>query len=262
MAALAVAGLAVGACGGSTGVAPHRSGPRRPPAPVAIGTVRALAPAAYRDDLAHGARIERDPRTGAFVVASSRPARPRALVVAVHGHSGDAFSQYRLWRPYAASHHLGLVAVEWQTRWGPGARFLDTRETYGMIRRAVGRSGAGAGRVLLHGFSKGSKEAFDLTSLDRAQGRLFALTVAESGAPRDSATRDPALAGTSWVLYCGGRDQWPRISGCPAMRRARAFLLRSGARIARFLVDPAAKHGGFLLNGGDVERVLLDFKAA
>ena len=253
--------LALGACGGSSDRGPQRS-PRSAPRPVDVGTVRALAPGAYRDDLAHGARIERDPATGAFAVASTAPARPRALVVTVHGHSGNAFAQYRLWRPYAASRYLGLVAVEWQTRWGPGARFLDARETYAMIRRAVRRAGVRPGRVLLHGFSKGSKEAFDLTSLDRAQGRLFALTVAESGAPRDATAPDPTLAGTSWVLYCGGRDQWPRISGCPAMRRAKAFLLRSRARIGRFLVDPAARHGGFLLNRRDVERALADFATA
>ena len=65
----------------------------------------------------------------------------RPLVVTVHGHSGNAFAQYRLWRPYAASLHLGLVAVEWQTRWGPGARFL------------------GAERAILSGAARGPGQA-------------------------------------------------------------------------------------------------------
>jgi hypothetical protein len=43
------------------------------------------------------------------------------------------------------------------------------------------------------------------------------------------------------------------------MRHARAYLQASGATVGRFMVDPPAHHGGFLLNRPDVESVLGDF---
>jgi predicted esterase len=249
--------VAAGGCGKSAS-ATHAQAPR-PAVTVSVATVRALAPDDYRWALAHGARIVRDPATGSFSVVSRSPRRPTALVVAVHGHSGNAFTQYRLWQPYAARRRLALVAVEWQLRWGSGALFLDTRGTYGMIDRAVRRAHVAPGRVLLHGFSKGSHASFGLTSLDRAADRLFALTIAESGGAHAAPARDPRLPGTHWVLYCGARDQWPYISGCPAMRAARTYLVLNGALIDRFIVDRPARHGGFLLNGAAVAAALDDF---
>jgi predicted esterase len=131
-----------------------------------------------------------------------------------------------------------------------------------LIRRAVGREGTMPGRVLLHGFSQGSHEAFDLTSLDRSGARLFALTIAESGGVHGGPSRDPALAGTNWVIYCAGRDPWPQLSGCPAMRRAEGYLVASGASVRRFVIDPPATHGGFLKNRADVELALGEFARA
>src|SRR2546421_8987852 len=121
-------------------------------------------------------RTVRDPITQTVSVESTTPAHPSGLIVAVHGHNDHAEREYQLWQPYAARHHLGLVAVEWQTRWGRNAQFLSTQATYGMIRRAVAREGVAPGHVLLHGFSQGSHESFALTALDRAGPRLFAMT--------------------------------------------------------------------------------------
>jgi predicted esterase len=226
-----------------------------------VAAARRHDPAAYRFSLAHGGRIAPDSGSGTFVVESTAPARPRALVVVVHGHNGNAFTHYRQWQPYAAAHGLGLVSVEWQTQWGKDAVFLDSPSTYGLIRRAVAREGTPPGRVLLHGFSQGSHEAFDLTSLDRRGAKLFALTIAESGGVHGAAA-DPALASTKWVIYCAGKDPWPQLSGCPAMRRARAYLQASGAVVERFMVDPPAHHGGFLKNRPDVELALRAYAAA
>src|SRR4051794_6728423 len=86
-------------------------------------------------------RTVRDPVTQAESVESTTPAHPSGLIVAVHGHNDHAAREYSLWQPYAARHHLGLVAVEWQTRWGRNAQFLSSQATYGMIRRAVRREG-------------------------------------------------------------------------------------------------------------------------
>jgi hypothetical protein len=83
--------------------------------------------------------------------------------------------------------------------------------------------------------------------------------MAESGGVHGGRTSDPAFAASRWDIYCAGRDPWPQLSGCPAMRHARAYLQASGATIGRFMVDPAAHHGGFLLNRPDVESVLGDF---
>ena len=203
-----------------------------------------------------------DPVTHTVSVESTTPAHPSGLIVAVHGHNDHAAREYRLWQPYAERHHLGLVAVEWQTRWGRNAQFLSTRATYRMIRRAVAREGVAPGHVLLHGFSQGSHESFALTALDRTGARLFAMTLAESGGDRGTSGHDPAFSGTRWDIYCAGRDPWPNLSGCPAMRRARSLLTASGASVARFLVDPPAHHGGFLHNPRDVDLVLRDFAGA
>ena len=207
-------------------------------------------------------RTVRDPITMTVSVESTVPAHPAGLIVAVHGHNDHAAREYRLWQPYAARNHLGLVAVEWQTRWGRNAQFLSSQATYGMIRRAVKREGVAPGHVLLHGFSQGSHESFALTAIDRAGPRLFAMTLAESGGDGGPNGGAAGLSGTQWDIYCAGRDPWPNLSGCPAMRRARSLLTASGADVARFLVDPPAHHGGFLHNAGDVDLVLRDFASA
>jgi hypothetical protein len=208
-------------------------------------------------------RTLRDPVTQTISVESTTPASPDGLIVAVHGHNDNAAHEYRLWQPYAARNHLGLVAVEWQTRWGHDAQFLSAEATYGMIRRAVEREGVGPGRVLLHGFSQGSHEAFALTRIDREGPRLFAMTLAESGGDGGASGNGGAeLSDTRWDMYCAGRDPWPNLSGCPAMRRARTEVTADGATVGRFLVDPPARHGGFLHNARDVELVLRDFAGA
>jgi hypothetical protein len=116
--------------------------------------------------------------------------------------------------------------------------------------------------VLLHGFSQGSHEAFALTRIDREGPRLFAMTLAESGGDGARGTGGAELSDTRWDMYCAGRDPWPNLSGCPAMRRARTEVTADGATVSRFLVDPPAHHGGFLHNAGDVELVLRDFAGA
>jgi predicted esterase len=207
-------------------------------------------------------RTVRDPVTQTIAVESTTPKQPNGLIVAVHGHNGVASNQYRSWQPYAARHQLGLVAVEWQTRWGRNAQFLSTSATYGMIRRAVEREGTPPGHVLLHGFSQGSHEAFALTTLDHSQAHLFGMTLAESGGYGGPTGASAGLQGTTWDMYCAGRDPWPDLSGCPSMRRAAADLKGSRATVTRFLVDPPAHHGGFLKNRKDVDLVLGDFARA
>nr|MDQ4040671.1 hypothetical protein [Actinomycetota bacterium] len=59
------------------------------------------------------------------------------------------------------------------------------------------------------------------------------------------------------VLFCGGRDPDPRLTGCPIMRRTRTLIRRRGGRIERFVVDPRASHGGFHENPAN-QRVALD----
>jgi hypothetical protein len=270
LALVVLAAAAVGGCSSSTaGTSSHSTAAPRPAKArasagpsVPIGQIRPKDRADYRFDLAHGARVVRDPVTRTVVVESTSPQRPVELIATVHGHNDTAVRQYRNWQPYAARHHLGLVAVEWQTKWGRDARFLDDQSTYGMIRRAVGQEGTAAGRVLLQGFSQGSHESFVLTAIDRAGPRLFAMTLAESGGDRGASGGDPAFAGTRWVLYCAGRDPWPDLSGCPAMRRAQALLVASHATVEHFIVDPPAHHGGLVKNSGDVELALSDFAKA
>lgn len=260
---VAAAVLVAGACLGLSCAGTRKQDePRVPGGLPLVGEMRSRNPPAYAFDLSRGVRIVPSPSTGAFAVTSTSPRRPRAVVVVVHGHNGNAFAEYRLWQPFAARHGYGLVAVEWQLRFGADTRFLGAGSTYALIERSVRAQGVEAGRVLLHGFSQGSHEAFALTALDHAGPRLFALTIAESGGAHDYAPAPRALAGTRWVLYCAGRDHWPTITGCPAMRAAGAYLLGSGARIEDFIVDPPAQHGGLLRNPREVELALRYFRRA
>jgi predicted esterase len=258
--AVAAGALCLSACGASSGAATRRFVAVR--ANAIATAVHVRDPVYYRYDVAHGAQLVRDRATASYWLASTSPARPKALLVTVHGHNDSASRAYRLWQPYAAKHGLGLVSVEWQTQWGRNANFLDDRATYGMIARAVRAQGTPPGRVLLHGFSQGSHEAFALTALDRAGPRLFAMTIAESGGDGVVGGVVRAFAGTRWALYCAGHDPWPQLSGCPAMRRAKGLLTASGATVTRLLVDPPASHGGFLHNAHDVELTLGDYGRA
>lgn len=217
-------------------------------------------PAGYSFALAHGASAVGDPATGAFTVRSTHPARPGALIVVVHGHNTNTFSEWKAWEPYAATHGYGLVAVEWQLRFGGDTSFLDAPTLYDLIVRTVRAEHVQAGRVLLHGFSQGSHEVFDLTRLDRTGARVVGLTLAESGGTRDT-TPMPSLAGSRWVLYCAGRDQYAYLTGCARMRQSAAFLRASGGRVDRFLVNPGGHHGSLLYDAPLVESALADFAA-
>src|SRR4051812_3565376 len=128
----------------------HRRMLRAAPALAALALLAGCAAShgsARTTAAAAGSRIVRDPVTHTIAVESTTPAHPDGLIVTVHGHNGHALHQYRSWQPYATSHRLGLVSVEWQTSWGKNAQFLSARGTYGMIRRAVAREGVAPGRV-------------------------------------------------------------------------------------------------------------------
>jgi predicted esterase len=254
----------LGACGSHANATGGGTGSPTDPAVASnlVARIRAANPSAYRFDVPHGARIVPSPQTGTFTIVSTSPRRPRALVVVLHGHGGNAFAMWRLWQPYASRHGYGLVSVVWQRGVGENGDYLTPAETYGVIRRATRAQGVPAGSILLHGFSMGSHAAFEVTALDRAGPRLFAITIAESGGARDLAAGGTSLVGSRWVIYCAGHDPWPDISGCPAMRRAASRLRSDRATVAHFLVDQPARHGGFLLNRADVERALADFERA
>ena len=271
LALLAVATTAGAGCAGATtaparpadpasGTAPH---PSASPAPLSdpaalIRRVAAHYPAVYRFALAHGAQVLADPATGGFTVHSTRPARPGALIVVLHGHNSNTFREWTAWEPYAAAHGYGLVTVEWQLRFGRDTSFLDPQTLYDLIVRTVRAVGVAPGHVLLHGFSQGSHEVFGLTQLDRAGARIVGLTLAESGGTRDT-TPVASLAGSRWVLYCAGRDQYAYLTGCGRMRQSAAFLRASGARVDRFLVNPTGRHGSLLYDPPLVESALADF---
>jgi hypothetical protein len=58
------------------------------------------------------------------------------------------------------------------------------------------------------------------------------------------------------VLFCGGRDPDPNLTGCPVMRRTRSKIVARGGKIARFIVDPRSSHGGFYENVANTRAAL------
>jgi len=163
--------------------------------------------------------------------------------------------------PTASGHgrwHAPSISKLCRNPWIRDTSFLDPQTLYDLIVRTVRAEGVAPGHVLLHGFSQGSHEVFGLTQLDRAGARIVGLTLAESGGTRDT-TPVASLAGSRWVLYCAGRDQYAYLTGCGRMRQSAAFLRASGARVDRFLVNPTGRHGNLLYDPPLVESALADF---
>jgi hypothetical protein len=276
--ALGVAGIATGAgvalLGSDGTLSPDTVTAARPQANLAAsGGVLAKAklesPQAYRAARDAGAKIAATPDGRSFYVQSPATGRGGKTIVTFHGYLSTAFDDFGHWRPEASRRGYRVIAVQWRLgrtkhdSYTPAAMYAQARA---LLRRA----GVAPGDALLHGYSSAASRMYAVAALDRRRGRVFALDVADAGgalagfpgyrevfgAPRARKT----LAGTRWILFCGGRDPDPQATGCPVMRRTRTKILARGGSIARFIVDPRATHDGFLDNPANT-RVALDLLA-
>jgi hypothetical protein len=138
---------------------------------------------------------------------------------------------------------------------------------YHEIDVALQRLGVQPGAAMLHGFSRGSANAYAVEALDAGQGRrYFSLCVASSGSvsvdyPPTRAILNGdygqrPLEGTRWITAAGGRDPRPDDSGIPGMKRTAAWLQEQGATVIASIEDPDEGHGALQRNGKNAKRVL------
>ena len=277
--------LALGAAGVATGVGVALLGsdgtlspdtvtasvPARGAAAATVLTRAKLeSPDAYRRARDAGARIAATPDGRSFYVQSPAGGRGGKTIVSFHGYLSTAFDIFGAWLPEAKRRGYRVIAIQWRLgqhrtdSYSPGAMYAQARA---LLRRA----GVPAGDALLHGYSSAASRMYGVAALDRQRGRVFSLDVADAGgalkgfpmyrevfgAPAGRQT----LAGTRWVLFCGGRDPDPELTGCPIMRSTRTKVVARGGAIAKFIVDPRASHDGFLDNPANT-RVALDLFAS
>jgi hypothetical protein len=271
--ALGAAGLAAGvgvALLGSDGTLSPDTVTARPVAGAAAGgavlaRAKLESPDAYRAARDAGARIATTPDGRSFYVESPAT-RGAKTVVTFHGYLSTAFDDFGHWRAEAARRGFRVLAIQWRL----GKTRNDSYPPalmYAQARALLRRADVGRGDALLHGYSSAASRMYGVAALDRRGGRVFSLEIADAGGAlpgypgyREVFGAPPGrrtLAGTRWVLFCGGRDPDPNLTGCPVMRRTRSKIVARGGTIARFIVDPRSSHGGFLQNAANT-RVALD----
>ena len=232
-----------------------------PPPPVLDQAVE-QARERYEYAVAQGARTLPSPDGRTFFVLWL-PKGATTVIVTLHGSSSYAYDEFFLWHPYAKRRGHGILAVQWWLGSGPDD-YLTPKQVYALVAPILKRHGFKKGRVLFHGFSRGSANTYAVTFLDRSSGnRFFGMTIANSGSWEDDYPPNraiaqkgaAALAGTRWFLWCSRLDPQPK-TGCPAMRRTREKIRRHGGEVLQLLEDPSGDHGGFHRNGANIERAL------
>lgn len=271
--ALAVAAMAAGAGGVALGAAaePQEVETRATLSSASasgavLARARAQSPGPYRAARGAGARIAATPDGRSFYVKSPAGARGGKAIVTFHGYLSTAFDGFSQFRREAAARGYTLIAIHW--RLGRTSRESYTpRQMYAQARAVLRRSGVAAGDALVHGYSSAAPRVYGVVAADRRGAKVFSLAVGDAGGARPGLPMyrevfaggwgPRPLAGSRWVLFCGGRDPDPWLTGCPIMRRTRAQIVRRGGTIERFLVDPRASHGGFHENLAN-QRAALD----
>jgi hypothetical protein len=251
-------------------------------APAAAGcgsTARASDPPILREAKRRDARaLAQARRRGAVVkvtgdrrsyyvlrVARGGPTRP--VILTLHGYKSYAPGQFMKWYPEAAARDYSLLSLQWKLG---ATRFLSPRQIYNAARGALRRMGARPGKVLLHGYSSAALRTYQMTAFDRRAARWFALSIADAGGTFSTFQPNRAvfggamgrrpLAGSRWVLFCGGRDPHPTYTGCPVMRKASRDIRRTGGRVEALIRDPRAGHAGFQENPANERRALAIFR--
>lgn len=194
-------------------------------------------------------------------------AQLRPMIVTLHGHASWAFDEFFIWQPYAEQRGYGILALQW---WFGGGEAINDyylpREMYPLFEQVLRNQAIEPGKVLFHGFSRGSANSYALTALDRQKSRFFGLTVSNAGGAAKDFPPNAAIInnefgampfkGAHWVLYCGGKDPNPERDGCVGMQAASKFVISYGAIVDLFIEDPTGDHGGFHRNPANVNKAL------
>jgi hypothetical protein len=209
---------------------------------------------AYREARAAGAKIDLTPDGRSFYVMAPAAARGGRAIVTFHGYKSTAFDGFSQFRTEAKRAGYTLISVNW--RLGPASKdSYSPTQMYSQARILLRRAGVAPGKALVHGYSSAAGRVYAVTALDRRASKFFALSIGDAGGARTDLPLyrevfgggwgPKPLAGSHWVLFCGGRDPMPQVTGCPAMRRTQGLIRQRGGVIESLIVDPSQSHGGF-----------------
>ncbi len=121
---------------------------------------RVATPERYAFAVEHKAQILPMPDGRSFYLFS-QPAPGAPIIVTLHGHASWAYDEYYLWHEAATKHGYGILAVQWW--FGKGEEISDyyTAEAlYPMLETIFHDLGIAPGRVVFHGFSRGSAMSY------------------------------------------------------------------------------------------------------
>ncbi len=191
------------------------------------------------------------------------------LIVTLHGSNGFAFDEFYLWHKEAALYGCGIIALQWYRgshATSPDDYFTD-EQIYSYIDSALLAIKYPAGKAQLHGFSRGAARSYALAFNDSHGGKNYFCTVfsnsgsAMPGYPLyariNAGNFGPhVFTGKHWILFCGGFDPNPDMSGCNGMNNTKIWLEQQGAKVDLFIQDKNAGHGGFHQSSSHMEAAL------
>lgn len=203
-----------------------------------------------------------------FLVVWKATKQPKHWIVSLHGSEGFATDDLAIWHPHLKNRDVGVICVQWWL--GAGDKitsYYTPEQIYRELEDALPKLGVEPGMALLHGFSRGSANAYAVMALDAGRGRrFFSLAVASSGgvgldypptrAILDGTYGKSPLKGTRWVTSAGGHDPHPDRAGIPGMRRTAAWLKEQGALVLDTIEDADEGHGALVLNAKNAQHVL------
>ena len=193
---------------------------------------------------------------------------PTRWIVSLHGTQGLATDDLAIWYPHLQERDVGLVSLQWWLGPGePSASYYSPEQIYREIELALQKLGVQPGRVMLHGFSRGSANSYAVAAMDAGRGnRYFSLVVASSGgvaldypptrAILAGAFGDHPLRSTRWITVAGAHDPNPDRSGIAGMQRTAAWLREQGATVIATIEDPEEGHGALQRNAKNARQVL------
>lgn len=185
------------------------------------------------------------------------------------GKRGFATDDAANWARHLRDRKVGLISLQWWKGSGDLTRdYYTPTESYEQILRALRAVGAEKGKVMFHGFSRGSANSYPVVAMDAGKGEhYFGLAVASSGGvaldyPPTKAILDgyfgvKPLKGTRWITCAGAKDS--ERDGLVGMRNSAKWLREQGANVLYEIEDPDYGHGALMLNPANAKRVLDTF---
>lgn len=192
------------------------------------------------------------------------------IVVSLHGHGSWTIRDFYIWQPYLEKYGYAFIGMQWWNGKTEQTKdYLRPEEIYRSIDQIFREKKIHA-PALLHGFSRGSANAYAVAALDATTGnRYFDLFIANAGRanegyPPNQAIQDgkmglSPLAGTRWITVAGGKDTNPERDGIPGMRETQLWIKRYGGDVILAIEDPNGNHGVFHRNPKNVYQALDQF---